>query len=280
MNFLRNSSDSDLLHDVKIRIKRSGFPDTVVAAHLFILASRSRYLSRLIATKHKQLKDKNQTITKNCPDLIMENVHPEILQDCFEYIYSGKMATYQEDLISKDHFHDLGPPVIYWDGAERTKALKSAAQAKLQNKGKKTEITRQFLLNSLIAKLDVHNVAVTELKTKRNSESDNSVSDPNCGLEPTSLPHLYDCVIRCNSVSYSAHKCILAARIPYFSGMLFSPWLNLETDITVLKVSGSNSELSVLLLIQKYFGLIYGFELGLFFGTRKAKIFKLGLEKS
>jgi len=243
-DFFQNTFDTDLIHDVVIRIRRSGVSDIDIAAHLFVLASRSRFLSRIIASRFDK-KAKNKE-TENVPVLIVENVYPNIFKDCIEFLYSGQLQrTDIESPLVDQNYVDLGFPVFCWEGLKQSRVIaKSPTRNKQKGKNRPSEVNRMSLLHRLISELEVQNIKypITSEPISELSDSDTEKSEfiprQHIGFRSTSLQYLYDCMIACsNGAKYSAHKCILAARIPYFAGMLFSPWINKGDGTPVLKVS-------------------------------------------
>ena len=238
-NFLCNTSSTDLLHDVIIRVKTIGMPDVDIASHLFVLASRSSFLSRLIASKY----DKKAKKVENTSILFVENVHLNIFEDCVEFLYSGQLPSpnvesplFEVDLI------DLGLPLFYWEGGKPFRPVAtSPPRNKLKVKNK--QCSRFSLLHQLLSALEVQNVVYPIFTESRTDSSDDETDKSNfiphqhVGFSLSSLSYLCDCVVVCsNGAKFNAHKCMLAARVPYFSGMLFSPWINTKDEMPFLKV--------------------------------------------
>ena len=250
-DFYRNTFDSDLVHDVIIRIRRGGAPDTDIAAHLFLLASRSRFLFRIITSRFDR-KAKSHPESQNPPILVVENVYSEIFKDCIEFLYSGQLPNPEvEAPLVEQNYADLGLPVFYWDDLNQSRMVaKSPTRTKQKGKSRSFELNRMSLLHRLLSKLDVQNIKYPIMKESVADLSDSETEKPesiphqHIGFSSTSLPYLYDCIISCsNGAKYSAHKCLLAARIPYFAGMLFSPWINKDDETPLLKVRTNFLEL-------------------------------------
>ena len=224
-DFLTQISETDLLHDVIIRVKRPGEADSTFAAHLFVLVSRSKHLGRLVsAWCDQQVKVQD---TEQWPDILVENVYPEVMKDCLEFLYSGQYANPTAD--GSSELQDLGPPIVYLYGSNRPEVTE-------KEKSKYRKISsRRSLLNRLLSKL----AAGISKQSSRSALDDEvkSSKQQHSTLSPSSYSRLYDCVIECNNAeTFQAHQCILAARIPYFAGMLFSPWIEREGKRTRLKV--------------------------------------------
>ena len=221
-------------------------------AHLFVLSSRSKYFSQLIQEESEKrqyyyISDDSDDVEDSddaedddnkifevtyWPELIVENIHPEIFREFLFFLYSNKSAILESDASSLDDvMENLGSVSVYWSGSKRPRS---------KSKQKLSKVDRQSLLKALLTEFEVkHYVPVLNACDSDDSDSCSTLPEPSSrvGFSPFTFPHLYDCVVECSDeVTFNAHKCILAARIPYFSGMLSSSWLLVDEEIPTLKV--------------------------------------------
>lgn len=229
-----------MIHDVQIRVKRYQQSDVYFPAHLFILASRSKYLAKLILDQYEERRadadcdSDDEYESDPWPDLIIENVYSEIFEEFLSFLYSNQSSILEDNNSSNDELiNSLGSVSVYWEGSNKAKQSK--------NKKKLGKTDRKSLLKGLLTHMEViYQTPLAGARDSNDSDSDSNLPEPRQRpvFSPFTLIHLYDCAVECcDSISFNAHKCLLAARIPYFAAMLFSPWIQVDQKIAALKVS-------------------------------------------
>ncbi|XP_076815770.1 inhibitor of Bruton tyrosine kinase-like [Clavelina lepadiformis] len=245
---LSSAHDDDLLHDVIIRVKKKQKPDVIFAAHQFVLATKSSCFAKLLLNRpefsaenvaHLQISD------RSTPHLIIENVHSKILNNCLEFMYCGKCELLHNGMNAKDQLPDLGKIKIYWEGYEpkNDHSLNACIGLKTNN-GKQFpgETDVLTLFKRLAMRLEIRGLEekffnnLTFVKDLLVMNND-SLKVNDLILTPRTIPELYDCQVECDDeMTFSAHKCVLAARIPFFQGMLLSPWLEASGESMIAKL--------------------------------------------
>ncbi|XP_078481470.1 inhibitor of Bruton tyrosine kinase [Ciona intestinalis] len=224
MKMLFESSDaSDLLHDIVIHVRRDGKPDVLFPTHKFILASRSLLLSKLILSRIPSSDEASLDSEKD--KLIVEGIHPKIFMNILSIIYTGSCEMLQPGSKVDDRYPDSGRVKIFWSD-NTTSAMEIPTKS---NQVKVECFTLLKILSNLFGIRDLSN-EVFSLHGIRDGVISSKKSGKKLHFAPSSLPQLTDCEIESvDGLCFQAHKCILASRIPFFHGMLSSPWI--ETSL-------------------------------------------------
>ncbi|XP_022116744.2 inhibitor of Bruton tyrosine kinase [Pieris rapae] len=232
------AADDDILHDVTFKAGSKLFP-----AHMFIVASSSELLYKLY---------QEATLIDEKPTITLENVHPEVFERILKYMYTGScdvaelgpcsLKIRKEDLIpyKKEREVDIDNTEVIENPSEI-----SAFEVYKEQDKRKNNKRRQNNANIQTQRLYCDPVKMVQASAKRLQVMglhkllekyyykngtvclrDSATYTKNTMTwDRQTYPELVDTnVCSKDGVLLSAHKCVLAARLEYFSGMFLHSW--------------------------------------------------------
>ncbi|XP_060529137.1 inhibitor of Bruton tyrosine kinase isoform X2 [Cylas formicarius] len=209
------ANPSDNIHDVVFQIDRSRF-----YVHRYILSSASAYLAKCSSTYDQK-------------PIVLEGYHPDIFQQLLLFIYTKRC-----DLIVPGELKNLRLRNLYENVPKPAgKVEKMNPVRMLHEMAKRFEVVE---LQKILSNLDFQH-GVIKMKV------DNAFRVAPLKFNRLLYPDYYDVNIVCKDGGViEAHKCVLAARLDYFSNMFSSRWSGENSG----KVSFPFSASAVLALLE------------------------------
>ena len=201
---------TDSIHDIAINIMQDKRKIKTIPAHSLVLASRSQLFSKMIILR-KDDSTAKETDNVKCLDICVENVLPDVFSAFLEFMYSGKEPSND----SKYRVCKGKHVKVHWadEVCDFQKPVVSV-------KGKKKEryVEMEFF--------EVFHDYARHFGLRTSMRHNNNITPGKFSFDHDSFPELFDCEVECDDgILFSSHKCLLAARIPYFQGMLESYWM-------------------------------------------------------
>lgn len=255
---LKSASEADRLHDVVLRVVGGSKPNVSFACHKFMLISRCQLFSKLFLSPDVSQLPKdlhsNAAVPEDCSactEVVIENVHPVIMRNLLQLIYSGSCEMFETRDNGMSVFCDMGIPRVYF----RSSTYVEEKEYEKKKVLRKATASSQDLQNSCVNLLETtaQRFGVKDAKIvfqRFNCRDNRPIALSNRAqvtLNRSLSSILFDCTVVCDDgISIEAHRCVLSARIPFFQGMLLSPWMetseNSACDNVKLKVSCTSRE--------------------------------------
>lgn len=217
LDLLFQADVDDGIADVEINLSGRLFP-----AHRYILASRSPYFANLFSQTG------NQTLE-------YPGYHPVIFEEFLRYIYTGKTELIRIgelnspaliQLCSRPVITDENAPAFqYYSDVKANRKLNNPVRM-LHEMAKRFEVME---LQKILSNLEVIRQEVMVKKGGREPWK------PHIHFNRFECPELCDVEIHCKDDRVlKGHKCILVARLDYFSNMFSTRWSGVSMQFKVV----------------------------------------------
>lgn len=250
-SFWENTYETDTIHDVVVICGKQRFP-----AHSYILATHSQYFHRILlhdTNNPNHVHNRNAWNTQNESEvkcLVLSDVQPEAFQEVLSFMYTGscKHISFRNGISHAErnidnvngNISDLNEWEIYRNlhqqsalstslEVEDTKVSEKSRKRKGKNLAGPSNLLQAVL--SLARKLEVQTLEQALMNYKRMERTEEEMyfdlmeCRENFSYCRKNLPELWDVTVTSkNGDAIRAHKCILAARLEYFSIMFGSRW--------------------------------------------------------
>ncbi|XP_063243097.1 inhibitor of Bruton tyrosine kinase [Bacillus rossius redtenbacheri] len=263
LSLLQEAHEDDTIHDVEFQ---TGQGRRVFAAHKFLVASRSEPLTKLVAEAAGRCDG-------GVPRVELAGVHPQIFQQLLQFMYTntcdllrpGPCAIQVPKSSPSDNKNVLGnkPNVDVNEMLDSTTFNSSTVSAYevilAEGKNKKNKAKQHFMKKVgednegnfcdpiRLAQEAAKKFGLITLQKKLDGvryENGLIVSKNNRPCQPAevSFDHkkhkeLYDVTLRSeDGKELKAHKCVLAARLDYFSSMFGGGWAEAQTNSKALSI--------------------------------------------
>ncbi|XP_045476233.1 inhibitor of Bruton tyrosine kinase [Harmonia axyridis] len=204
---LEEATEEDNIHDVVIKINHQLYP-----AHKYILANESNLLS----------------FCDNKNEIILKDINIDLFEELLLYIYTGTCTLLEVGECSKKFMKYC---ISYSDNEEEINKTQNTSQDPIRIL---QELSKRFgckKLQRILSDYYMQNIYIFR-KGNEHIESKNYLRKD--------FPEYYDITIKCSdSKEIKAHKCILVARLEYFSNLFATRWNN-DTKSSIIIPYPSN----------------------------------------
>ncbi|CAG9821108.1 unnamed protein product [Phaedon cochleariae] len=240
---LKESDENDNIHDVIFKVRNRIFP-----AHQYIVTKKSAYFEKILNDKYSSVD--------------LGNINPDIFEQFLEFVYTGECQLSTCGVLKseglrklchvKEHTKKTDDIIIDTENipADMSAYEYYSKEDKEDNKqnGKHSrnpvrllhELAKKFectTLQKILSNLDMNNYTINH-KTNILTAP---ISMPK--FNRLDFPNLHDVTVKCrDGKELRAHKCVLSARMEYFSNLFSTRWGGDQTSEVNLPYAKSTVE--------------------------------------